>query len=168
MREHEEVQKMGHIVQRLVRNAIMQAVNQAIQKKTQQEAAKFGNEWKGSFHCLVSGYYSGMTVKYLMLPFAIFCILCAAGSGIAVVCLITRNYGMKKMRVIIYWDNGMAFYDKDGNELVQLPRTAIDQMTVKNSKITILWDGKEYKIIRNPFDNEKEVREMLNFYGKDR
>ena len=42
---------MGHIVQRLVRNAIMQAVNQVIQKKTQQEAAKFGNEWKGSFHC---------------------------------------------------------------------------------------------------------------------
>ena len=33
MREHEEVQKMGHIVQRLVRNAIMQAVNQVIQKK---------------------------------------------------------------------------------------------------------------------------------------
>ena len=52
MREHEEVQKMGHIVQRLVRNAIMQAVNQVIQKKTQQEAAKFGNEWKGSFHCI--------------------------------------------------------------------------------------------------------------------
>ena len=74
---------MGHIVQRLVRNAIMQAVNQVIQKKTQQEAAKFGNEWKGSFHCLVSGYYSGMTVKYLMLPFAVFCILCAIGSGIA-------------------------------------------------------------------------------------
>lgn len=122
-----------------------------------------------------------MTVKYLMLPFAIFCILCAAGSGIAggltysiwfiviaVVCLITRSYGMKMMRVIIYWDNGMAFYDKDGYELVQLPRTAIDQMTVKNSKLTISWDGKEYKIIRNPFDNEKEVREMLNFYGKDR
>jgi len=181
MREHEEVQKMGHIVQRLVRNAIMQAVNQAIQKKTQQEAAKFGNEWKGSFHCLVSGYYSGMTVKYLMLPFAIFCILCAVGSGIAggltysiwfiviaVVCLVTRSYGMKKMRVIIYWDNGMAFYDKDGNELVQLPRTAIDQMTVKNSKITIPWEGKEYKIIRNPLDNEKEVREMLGFYGKER
>ena len=74
---------MGHIVQRLVRNAIMQAVNQVIQKKTQQEVAKFGNEWKGSFHCLVSGYYSGMTVKYLMLPFAVFCILCAIGSGIA-------------------------------------------------------------------------------------
>lgn len=181
MREHEEVQKMGHIVQRLVRNAIMQAVNQAIQKKTQQEVAKFGNEWKGSFHCLVSGYYSGMTVKYLMLPFAIFCILCAAGSGIAggltysiwfiviaVVCLVTRSYGMKKMRVIIYWDNGMAFYDKDGNELVQLPREAIDQMKVKNSKLTISWNGKEYKIIRNPLDNEKEVREMLGFYGKDR
>lgn len=113
MREHEEVQKMGHIVQRLVRNAIMQAVNQVIQKKTQQEAAKFGNEWKGSFHCLVSGYYSGMTVKYLMLPFAVFCILCAIGSGIAggltysiwflviaVVCLVTRSYGMKMMRVI--------------------------------------------------------------------
>ena len=122
---------MGHIVQRLVRNAIMQAVNQAIQKKTQQEAAKLGNEGKGSFHCLVSWYYSVMTVKYLMLPFAIFCILCAAGSGlaggltyriwfivIAVVCLVTRSYGMKKMRVIIYWDNGMAFYDKNGNELV--------------------------------------------------
>ena len=46
---------MGHIVQRLVRNAIMQAVNQVIQNKTQQEAAKFGNEWKGRFHCLVSG-----------------------------------------------------------------------------------------------------------------
>ena len=138
---------MGHIVQRLVRNAIMQAVNQVIQKKTQQEAAKFGNEWKGSFHCLVSGYYSGMTVKYLMLPFAVFC--------------------MKMMRVIIYWDNGMAFYDKDGNELVQLPRTAIEQMTVKNGKITIPWEGKEYKIIRNPFDNEKEVREMLNFYSPE-
>lgn len=87
---------------------------------------------------------------------------------IAVVCLVTRSYGMKMMRVIIYWDNGMAFYDKDGNELVQLPRTAIEQMTVKNGKITIPWEGKEYKIIRNPFDNEKEVREMLNFYGKDR
>ena len=54
---------MGHIVQRLVRNAIMQAVNQVIQKKTQQEAAKFGNEWKGSFHCLVSG---GLTYRYLV------------------------------------------------------------------------------------------------------
>ena len=153
---------MGHIVQRLVRNAIMQAVNQVIQNKTQQEAAKFGNEWKGSFHCLVSGYYSGMTVKYLMLPFAVFCILCAIGSGIAggltysiwflviaVVCLVTRSY------------------DKDGNELVQLPRTAIEQMTVKNGKITIPWEGKEYKIIRNPFDNEKEVREMLNFYSPE-
>ncbi|WP_368276261.1 hypothetical protein [Coprococcus sp. RTP21204st1_G4_RTP21204_210225] len=41
-------------------------------------------------------------------------------------------------------------------------------MTVKNGKITIPWEDKEYKIIRNPFDNEKEVREMLNFYGKDR
>ena len=157
---------MGHIVQRLVRNAIMQAVNQVIQKKTQQEAAKFGNEWKGSFHCLVSGYYSGMTVKYLMLPFAVFCSIWFL--VIAVVCLVTRSYGMKMMRVIIYWDNGMAFYDKDGNELVQLPRTAIEQMTVKNGKITIPWEDKEYKIIRNPFDNEKEVREMLNFYGKDR
>ena len=89
-----------------------------------------------------------MTVKYLMLPFAVFCILCAIGSGIAggmtysiwflviaVVCLVTRSYGMKMMRVIIYWDNGMAFYDKDGNELVQLPRTAIEQMTVKNGKV---------------------------------
>lgn len=154
MREHEEVQKMGHIVQRLVRNAIMQAVNQVIQKKTQQEAAKFGNEWKGSFHCLVSGYYSGMTYSIWFLV-------------IAVVCLVTRSYGMKMMRVIIYWDNGMAFYDKDGNELVQLPRTAIEQMTVKNGKITIPWEGKEYKIIRNPFDNEKEVREMLNFYSTE-
>lgn len=71
------------------------------------------------------------------------------------------------MRVIIYWDNGMAFYDKDGNELVQLPRTAIEQMTVKNGKITIPWEDKEYKIIRNPFDNEKEVREMLNFYSPE-
>ena len=86
---------------------------------------------------------------------------------IAVVCLVTRSYGMKMMRVIIYWDNGMAFYDKDGNELVQLPRTAIEQMTVKNGKITIPWEGKEYKIIRNPFDNEKEVREMLNFYSPE-
>ena len=33
--------------------------------------------------------------------------------------------------------------------------------------ITILWEGKEYKIIRNPFDNEKEVREMLNFYSTE-
>ena len=61
-------------------------------------------------------YNSGMTVKYLMLPFAVFCILCAIGSGIAggltysiwflviaVVCLVTRSYGMKMMRVIIYW-----------------------------------------------------------------
>ena len=62
---------------------------------------------------------------------------------------------------------GSRLYDKDGNELVQLPRTAIEQMTVKNGKITIPWEGKEYKIIRNPFDNEKEVREMLNFYSTE-
>ena len=149
---------MGHIVQRLVRNAIMQAVNQAIQKKTQQEAAKLGNEWKGSFHCLVSGYYSGMTVKYLMLPFAIFCILCAAGSGIAggltysiwfiviaVVCLVTRSYGMKKMRVIITGTMAWRFYDKDGNELVQLPRTAIDQMTVKTVRSPSHGKGKSIR-----------------------
>ena len=56
---------MGHIVQRLVRNAIMQAVNQVIDRiRHSRKLAKFGNEWKGSFHCLVSGYYSGMTVKY--------------------------------------------------------------------------------------------------------
>ena len=62
---------MGHIVQRLVRNAIMQAVNQAIQKKTQQEAAKLGNEWKEVFTVWYPGNSVGMTVKYLMLPFAI-------------------------------------------------------------------------------------------------
>lgn len=176
MREDEEVQKMGHIVQRLVRNAIMQAVNQVIQKKTQQEAAKFGNEWKGSFHCLVSGYYSGMTVKYLMLPFAVFCILCAIGSGIAggltysiwflviaVVCLVTRSYGMKMMRVIIYWDNGMAFYDKDGNELVQLPRTAIEQMTVKNGKITIHGKVKSIRLSETHSITKKKYGKCLIF-----
>ncbi|WP_270205037.1 hypothetical protein [Coprococcus sp. AM100_B19A] len=75
---------------------------------------------------------------------------------------------MKMMHVIIYWDNGMVFYDKDGNEIVQLPRQAIEQMSGNNRKITIPWNGVEYKIVRNPFDNEKEVQEMLAFYGKDR
>lgn len=120
-------------------------------------------------------------IKYMMLPIAIFFILCvpicAMGGGfiysvwflvIAAVCLIVRRYGMKMMHVIIYWDNGMVFYDKDGNEIVQLPRQAIEQMSVNNRKITIPWDGVEYKIVRNPFDNEKEVQEMLAFYGKDR
>ena len=41
MREHEEVQKMGHIVQRLVRNAIMQAVNQVIQNLEMNGRAVF-------------------------------------------------------------------------------------------------------------------------------
>ena len=57
---------MGHIVQRLVRNAIMQAVNQVIQKKTQQEAAKFGNEWKGSFHCLAQLWNENDACDYLL------------------------------------------------------------------------------------------------------
>ena len=172
---------MGHMIQCLVRKAMIQAVNQTIQKKTKQEAARLGEEWKGSFRCLVSGYYSGLTVKYMMLPIAIFFILCvpicAMGGGfiysvwflvIAAVCLIVRRYGMKMMHVIIYWDNGMVFYDKDGNEIVQLPRQAIEQMSVNNRKITIPWDGVEYKIVRNPFDSEKGVQEMLAFYGKDR
>ena len=58
---------------------------------------------------------------------------------------------MKMMRVIIYWDNGMAFYDKDGNELVQLPRTAIEQMTVKNGKITIPWEDAHFPNISRRF-----------------
>ena len=72
------------------------------------------------------------------------------------------------MHVIIYWDNGMVFYDKDGNEIVQLPRQAIEQMSGNNRKITIPWNGVEYKIVRNPFDREKEVQEMLALYGKVR
>ncbi len=60
---------MGHIVQRLVRNAIMQAVNQVIQKKTQQEAAKFGNEWK---HQIFNGHAAvipGYQAMKTALPF---------------------------------------------------------------------------------------------------
>ena len=121
---------------------------------------------------------SCVSMMLLIAIFFILCVpICAMGGGfiysvwflvIAAVCLIVRRYGMKMMHVIIYWDNGMVFYDKDGNEIVQLPRQAIEQMSGNNRKITIPWNGVEYKIVRNPFDNEKEVQEMLAFYGKDR
>ena len=48
---------MGHIVQRLVRNAIMQAVNQVIQKKTQQEAANLEMNGRAVF----IAWYPGIT-----------------------------------------------------------------------------------------------------------
>lgn len=172
---------MGHVLQHQVQRRITKAVNQAIQEKAQQEAQKMENNWKGSFHCLVSGYYAGLTVSYMLLPFVIILILCAVGCiitegigyglvffAMAVLFWLLQNYGRKKMRVIVYWENGMAFYDKDGNEIVQLPQMAIDQMTVKNGSIIISWEEKKYQIIRNPMDNEKAVQEMLIFYGKDR
>lgn len=171
-----------NIIQRAVEHAVQHAVTAAVEKviaiKTKKAAQTDGQNWRGDFHCLVSGYYAGLTIRYIGIPFVIFIILCVFGTWItgeliytlifavfALVFVVLMQISQKKMRVIVYWDGGIMFLDRGENVIVQMPSSVLGQAVIKRSKIVIPWDGKKYTINRNYQDNEQAVREMLAFYG---
>lgn len=173
---------MQNMIQRAVQHAVQHAVTKAVEKaisvKAQKAAQADGREWRGNFHCLATGYYAGLTLRYIGIPFIIFMILCMLGTWIsdepmytllfgvfAVAYFILMQMAEKKMRIVVYWDGGIMFLDRKDNVIVQMPSSVLRQAVIKRSKIVIPWEGKRYTITRNLQDNEMAVREMLAFYG---
>lgn len=169
---------MQRAVQHAVQHAVTKAVEKAVAVKAKKAARMDGENWKGDFHCLVSGYYTGITFRYIGIPFVIFMILCVFGTWIAgepvytlifalfaVLFVILMQITRKRMQMIVYWDGGIMFLDRRENVIVQMPSSVLQQAVIKRSKIVIHCDGKKYTILRNIQDNEQAVREMLAFYG---
>lgn len=171
-----------NVIQRAIQHAVQHAARAAIEKaiavKAKKTAQSDGQNWRGDFHCLVSGYYAGLTLRYIGIPFVVFMILCVLGTWVAgeptytlifavlaIVFVLLMQVAKKKMLMIVYWDGGIMFLDRKDNVIAQMPSSILRQAVIKRSKIVISWDGKKYTINRNPQDNEQAVREMLAFYG---
>lgn len=171
-----------NIIQQAVQHAVQQAATAAIEKaiavKAKKEAQSDGRKWRGDFRCLVSGYYSGLTFRYIGIPFLVFMILCAIGTWVtdepvytliflafAVLFVILIQVTTKRMLMVVYWDGGIMLLDRKDNVIAQMPSSILRQAEIKRGKIVIPWNGKKYTIKRDPQDNEQAVGEMLEFYG---
>lgn len=171
---------MQNIMQAFIRHALQDAVAKAVEKaavsKAEKAAREDGRNWRGNFHYLVSGYYTGLVIRYTGIPVTVFISMLAIwmkttgdeayirAAGIAVFFLILILLTGKRMKMIVYWDGGIMFFDRAGNVIVQMPSTVIDQAVIKRTKIVFMWEGKNYKISVSPQDNESAVQEMLAFY----
>lgn len=174
----QEIERMiTRQVERIIQKKLTAAVNQAVESKTKETAGQDSDQWRGNFHCVVSGYYKGICMKYLMPPLIIFMLLCALGSAvaggilysvlfgiIALVCLWCVWVTQKWMCMLVYWDGGMMIVDRKGNVLAQMPSIILRQAKITKGSIIIPWNDKEYKIVRDIRDNEQQIKEMLAFY----
>lgn len=166
------------IIRKVLQNAATTAVDKAIAARARKVAQADGRQWNGNFHCMVSGYYEGLAMQYIGTVFIIIGIFCligmwAAGEGVfwwcflavMIVFLIAVIRTKRRMRVIVYWEGGIMFLDRKGNEIAQIPSCALNQAVIKYNKIIIPWEEKKYIIYRNAEDNEQDVQKMLAFYG---
>lgn len=169
---------MQKLVQSVLQNAVSAAADKAIAIKARKVAQEDGQGWSGNFHSMVSGYYAGLTMHYLGTALIVILIVCMAGmwltgdraylwrfSLLMAVFIIAMVIMKGRMRVVVYWEGGIMFLDRRGNEIVQMPSQVLNQAVIKRSKIIIPWEGKKYIIYRNAQDNEQAVKEMLAFYG---
>lgn len=170
---------MVMFIQMIVNQAVMTAFEVIMQMKTLDLIESSENEWNGSFHWFVSGYYYGIAFRYLGPVICIFLVLCTIGSYIsgldnwgyslffgacAIAMFVYTIVLQKNMWVIVYWEGGLLFMDSSGNIISTIPSSALSQAKVKREKIIIPYDGKKYTIVRCRNDNEKDVQEMLQFY----
>ncbi len=175
---------MDNIIQKLIegmtKDIITNVVNKIVERKARQVAQKEGQGWEGSFHSMVSGYYTGLSFQYLGIILVVVLAVSMTGMWltgdredlwifftIMVLFLVVTVIMKRRMRVVVYWSGGILFLDRKGNEIVQMPSMMLHQAVIKRSKIIIPWEGKRYIIYRNVKDNEQDVREMLAFYGID-
>lgn len=175
---------MDNIIQKLIegmtKDIITNVVNKIVERKARQVAQKEGQGWEGSFHSMVSGYYTGLSFQYLGIILVVVLAVSMTGMWLAgdredlwifftimVLFLVVTVIMKRRMRVVVYWSGGILLLDRKGNEIVQMPSVVLRQSVIKRSKIIIPWEGKRYIIYRNVKDNEQDVREMLAFYGID-
>lgn len=170
---------MNHIIQELITKAIEKQTEKIItkksQKKIQQEAVIFNKP-----HLFVSGYYQAYAFLFACPILIIVLLLCifiqfqvhhfdmVTLCCILIIFLLYITYKrVHKMYLLAYWQSGLTFYDRKGNQLVQIPSSYLKNATSKTNKLIIPYHNETWIIEKNKNDNLKEVEKMLSYFKND-
>jgi hypothetical protein len=170
---------LNHIIQELITKAIEKQTEKIItkksQKKIQQEAVIFNKP-----HLFVSGYYQAYAFLFACPILIIVLLLCifiqfqihhfdmVALCCILMIFLLYATYKRAhKMYLLAYWQSGLTFYDRKGNQLVQIPSSYLKNATSKTNKLIIPYHNETWIIEKNKNDNLKEVEKMLSYFKND-
>ena len=170
---------LNHIIQELITKAIEKQTEKIItkksQKKIQQEAVIFNKP-----HLFVSGYYQAYAFLFACPILIIVLLLCifiqfqihhfdmVTLCCILIIFLLYATYKrVHKMYLLAYWQSGLTFYDRKGNQLVQIPSSYLKNATSKTNKLIISYHNETWIIEKNKNDNLKEVEKMIFYFKND-
>ena len=164
---------LNHIIQELITKAIEKQTEKIItkkaQKKIQQEEVIFNKP-----HLFVSGYYQAYAFLFVCPILIIVLLLCifiqfqvhhfdmVALCCILMIFLLYATYKrVHKMYLLAYWQSGLTFYDRKGNQLVQIPSSYLKNATSKTNKLIIpyhdeTWIKKCFPILKTTFESLKK------------
>ena len=149
---------LNHIIQELITKAIEKQTEKIItkksQKKIQQEAVIFNKP-----HLFVSGYYQAYAFLFACPILIIVLLLCifiqfqvhhfdmVTLCCILIIFLLYITYKrVHKMYLLAYWQSGLTFYDRKGNQLVQIPSSYLKNATSKTNKLIIPYHNETWII----------------------
>ena len=170
---------LNHIIQELITKAIEKQTEKIItkksQKKIQQEAVIFNKP-----HLFVSGYYQAYAFLFACPILIIVLLLCIFiqfqvhhFDMVALCCILIifllyiAHKRVHKMYLLAYWQSGLTFYDRKGNQLVQIPSSYLKNATSKTNKLIIPYHNETWIIEKNKNDNLKEVEKILSYFKND-
>lgn len=169
----------NHIIQELITKAIEKQAEKIITKKTSKQIQKDANTFNKP-HLFVSGYYQAYAFLLVLPILIIVLLLCifiqfqihhfdmVALCCILMIFLLYATYKrVHKMYLLAYWQAGLTFYDRKGNQLVQIPSSYLKNATSKTNKLIIPYHNETWIIEKNKNDNLKEVEKMLSYFKND-
>lgn len=169
----------NHIIQELITKAIEKQAEKIITKKTSKQIQKDANTFNKP-HLFVSGYYQAYAFLLVLPILIIVLLLCifiqfqihhfdmVALCCILMIFLLYITYKrVHKMYLLAYWQAGLTFYDRKGNQLVQIPSSYLKNATSKTNKLIIPYHNETWIIEKNKNDNLKEVEKMLSYFKND-
>ncbi|MDO5811966.1 MAG: hypothetical protein Q4Q31_02605 [Bacillota bacterium] len=169
----------NHIIQELITKSIEKQTEKIItkttHKKIQQEEAIYNKP-----HLFVSGYYQAyafLLVSPILIAVLLLCIFIqlqvyhfdmVALCYILIILLLYITYKrVHKMYLLAYWQSGLTFYDRKGNQLVQIPSSYLKNASLKINKIIIPYHNETWIIEKNKNDNLKAIEQMLLYFKND-
>lgn len=124
---------LNHLIQELITKAIEKQAEKIITKKTSKQIQKDANTFNKP-HFLVSGYYQAYAFLLVLPILIIVLLLCmyiqlmVNHLDMVIICLIILFFLIfitykrtQKMYILAYWQSGLIFYNRKGQQLVQIP-----------------------------------------------
>ena len=164
----------NHIIQELITKAIEKQAEKIITKKTSKQIQKDANTFNKP-HLFVSGYYQAYAFLFACPILIIVLLLCifiqfqihhfdmVTLCCILIIFLLYITYKrVHKMYLLAYWQAGLTFYDRKGNQLVQIPSSYLKNATskheiIQNALVTFLlelsniWIENHWNLLDEPY-----------------